>query len=55
LLQPAAEFATESKPPSYDIKKKATPNDGTGVTSGAAMIAMYADMAAKYPIVSIEE
>ena len=51
----ASEFASEAKPPTYDIKKKSPTKDGTGVKTGAEMIAMYSDMAAKYPIVSIED
>ena len=47
------EFATEAKPCAYDLLKKAAP--GTGIKTGAEMCAMYADMASRYPIVSIEE
>jgi enolase len=48
-------LATAAKPPCYDLKKKATPNDGSGVLTGDALRAEYASMAARYPIVSIED
>lgn len=52
----ASEFASEARPnPTYDLKKKVTPNDGSGVLSGEALQAYYEGFAAKYPIVSIED
>jgi len=51
----ASEFASEAKPPSYDLKKKVTPNDGSGVLSGEQLQAVYEGYASKYPIVSIED
>ena len=52
----ASEFASEARPsPTYDLKKKQTPNDGSGVMTGAQLQALYESFAAKYPIVSIED
>ena len=43
------------KSPSYDLKKKQTPNDGSGVLTGAQLQKVYEGYVAKYPIVSIED
>jgi enolase len=51
----ASEFATDAKPPSYDLKKKIPGHDGSGILTGDALREVYAGMAAKYPIVSIED
>jgi enolase len=52
----ASEFANEDRPsPKYDLKKKQTPNDGSGVKTGAQLQAIYEGYKAKYPIVSIED
>ena len=55
----ASEFAVgevgAGKRPSYDLKKKQTPNDGSGVLAGEALQSLYEGFAAKYPIVSIED
>ena len=52
----ASEFASEDRPsPTYDLKKKQTPNDGSGVKTGAELQALYEGYVAKYPIVSIED
>jgi enolase len=52
----ASEFASEARPnPSYDVKKKVQPNDGSGVLTGEQLHAVYAGYVAKYPIVSIED
>ena len=52
----ASEFAnTDVQPPTYDLKKKQSPNDGTGVRSGTALAAEYVDMVARFPIISIED
>ena len=52
----ASEFATSSKPPCYDLKKKVSgKNDGSGVKTGEALRATYASMVAKYPVISIED
>jgi hypothetical protein len=52
----ASEFVVEGSAPAtkYDVLKKSAPR-GAGVKDGAAMLAMYKDFAAKYPIVSIED
>jgi enolase len=52
----ASEFANEERPsPKYDLKKKQTPNDGSGVKTGEELQALYEGYVAKYPIVSIED
>jgi len=51
----ASEFASDAKPPTYDLMKKQKGNDGSGVRTGEALGAEYVAMAAKYPIVSIED
>ena len=55
----ASEFAVGEtgvgKSPSYDLKKKQTPNDGSGVVTSAQLQAIYEGFKAKYPIVSIED
>jgi enolase len=50
----ASEFVVEGKPGVYDVLKKHAPGKA-GVKDGAAMLAMYKAMVAKYPIVSIED
>ena len=54
----ASEFASQGAGKDelvYDLKKKQTPNDGSGKLSGEAMRGMYAEMAASFPVVSIED
>ena len=56
----ASEFAVGEtgvgQRPSYDLKKKQTPNDGSGVKTGEELLALYESYVAKYPsIVSIED
>jgi enolase len=41
--------------PSYDLKKKQTPNDGSGVLTSAQLQKVYEGYCSKYPIVSIED
>ncbi len=41
--------------PSYDLKKKETSNDGSGVLTGEALGDLYRSYVAKYPICSIED
>jgi len=45
----------KGKSPSYDLKKKQTPNDGSGVLTAAQLQKVYEGYCAKYPIVSIED
>lgn len=48
----ASEFATETKPPSYDLGKKCPERD---LRSGEKMLELYADLCQKYPVISIED
>jgi enolase len=49
----AAEFLT--KDGSYDLDFKNPKNDGSMKLSGEKMLELYADLVAKYPIISIED
>jgi enolase len=56
----ASEFAVEAegKPTCYDLGKKVRARgggEGEGVKSGEELLELYADLSAKYPIVSIED
>jgi len=56
----ASEFAVEAegKPTSYDLGKKVRARgggEGEGVKTGEELLELYAALAAKYPIVSIED
>lgn len=54
----ASEFATEEEPPCYDLGKKLPASDpakAAGKKTGAEMLALYSELAAKYPVVSIED
>jgi enolase len=53
VLCRAAEFATEDKPALYDLHKKI--GDGAGKKTGEEMLALYASLTEKFPIVSIED
>ena len=39
----------------YDLDFKSSPNDGSKVLSGPKLAELYADLANKYPIISIED
>ena len=54
----ASEFATEDAPPRYDLGKKLRARgaaDTLGSRSGEEMVELYAALAAKYPLVSLED
>jgi enolase len=51
----ASEFATGASPQAYDLGKKSAEPGGKGIITGEALLALYARLAAKYPIVSIED